>query len=219
MGSIVNMGNFYKERENFLFAFLGDVKTGKSATIRKLIIAWKKSKPSYYKVIAFDPQKRFQDLADYFLSSGDLSWALRLQKFQNCLIILDDYRLINKNPIPIRGLEDLISQRADLNLDIIYATHNPSLVINYLTYFTDRYYIFYTNSKDGQFEKKIPNYSLCVAAARKVNDHVQRFGRGEYPDFPHCIVITEEKKVKAIHMSRNVKEIKIKNNDRLQQRK
>lgn len=197
--------SFYKERENFLIGFIGDVKTGKSATMRKLIIAWKRSKPPNYKVIAFDPQNKFRDVADYFISPSDKLWAVRLQKFRNCLIVLDDYRLINKNPVPIEGLEDLISQRADLNLDIIYATHNPALVINYLTYFTDRYYIFYTNSRDDQFEAKIPNYALCVAASRKINQHVRKFGRGEYPNFPHCIVITETQGVKAIHMSQDIK--------------
>lgn len=210
MGTVIPMGSFHKERENFLIGFIGDVKTGKSATMRKIAIAWRKAKPSYYNIIAFDPQRRFTDLADYFIGAGDDKWAHRLQKFRNCLIILDDYRVINKNPIPISGLEYLISQRSDLNLDIMYACHNPGLVINYLTYFTDRYYIFYTNSTEGQFEKKIPNYSLCVAASRKVNEHVFNFGRGKYPDFPHCIVVVEERKVKAIHMSRNITDIKIK---------
>lgn len=197
------MKDFRKDREVFIAGIIGKNRTGKSVTARKIAMRWKKAKPSYYKVIAFDPQNRFRGIADEFIAAGNPRWALDLQKERNALIILDDYRLINKSVFPVKGLEELISQRAEYNLDIIYICHNPALVINYLTYFTDRYYIFATNSKDGQFEDKIPNHDLCIAASMKVNQHVKKYGRGEYPSFPYCIVDTETEKVIAINMFKN----------------
>lgn len=204
-----------EQRQNILWGVMGANRSGKSTVVKNWAKAWRESRPSSHQIISFDPQKRFQDISDKFISPEDAEWAQRVLQYKNILLILDDYRIINPLYTPIKGLSELMIARADRNIDIIYICHNPSLVIELLTYFTDRYYIFYTNSKEGSFQKKIPNYPLCIAAANKVNSHVQNISESDYeklyPNFPYCVVDVKRKSIAAINMVRDLRKTKILN--------
>lgn len=190
-------------RDNFLYCFIGTNRTGKSAIARKHIIAWKKSNPGKL-VIGFDPQRRFRDLIDIFISPEDPKWAVKLHKFRNCLIVLDDMRVLNEDARPVEGLSNLMYYRCDWNIDIITVFHNPSLVLNCISAYATHYFIFLTNAKDGSFKDKIPNYTLCQLASEEVNRYVSIYGRGKWPecDFPHIVVDCEKLKLMAIHMNK-----------------
>lgn len=203
------------ERGNILWGFLGANKFGKSTIVETIAKAWRSSRGSDYIVIGFDPQDMFKGIIDKYISPEDKDWCKRVLKYKNALLILDDYRIINPLHTPIDGLSQLMIDRTKLNIDIIYITHNPSLVIELLTYFTDKYFIFYTNSKEGSFQKKIPNYMLCITAANKINSHVQNISEEDYkalyPNFPYCVVDVRRKSITAVNMIRDLTKTKIKN--------
>lgn len=192
-----------KERDNFLYVFIGANRCGKSVTARKHAVAWKRANPGRL-IIGYDPQRRFTDLIDVHINPEDDEWALKLHKFRDALIIIDEFRQINENPQPVKGLRTLLAQRCDWNLDIITIFHNPDVVLNCITALATHYYIFLTNVKEGGFRDKIPNYTLCVVASKEVNRHVKTFGKGSFPacDFPHIIVDTEQQRLRAINMSK-----------------
>lgn len=190
------------ERDNFLYCFIGTNRCGKSLTARKHIIAWKQANPGRL-VIGYDPQKRFRDLLDVLIDPEDSEWCLKLHRFRNALIVIDEFRQLNEHGLPVKGLRTLLTQRCDWNLDIITIFHNPSLVINAISDVATHYFIFLTHTKEGAFQAKIPNYVLCIIASKEVNRYVSIFGRGTYPecDFPHIIVDGEKQKLRAIHMT------------------
>lgn len=197
-------------RLNFLYGFIGTNRTGKSSVAKKLAESWKLSNPGGL-IIAHDPQDNFVDLADIFIEPEDEDWAEKCCNFRNCLIILDDFRLINDSSRPVKGLSRLLYYRAKWNIDIITIFHNPSLVINALAHFISHYFIFMTNAQEGSFKNKIPNYSLCIAASEEVNKYVSIYGRGQYPNFPYVIVDCEKQKLMAINMEKKITKIPIKN--------
>jgi len=200
-----------KTRLNFLKGFIGTNRTGKSSIARDIADIWKSSRDERYNVITFDPQRRFADISDKGIDIEDEMWAVKLLREKNCLVILDDYRMINPGDKPIKGLPGLLYKRADNNMDIIYICHSPALVLNLFTYMTTEYYIFHTLSTDGSFKKKIPNYHLCITAVNEVNKYVRRNGRGEHAKssdysgqgFPYIIVNTEDHKLSAVNMDDN----------------
>lgn len=201
------------ERDNFLYVFIGGNRTGKSVTARKHAVAWKKANPGKL-IIGYDPQRRFQDLIDVHISPEDEFWAVKLQRFRNSLIIIDEVKQINENPVPVKGFKTLLAQRCDWNLDIITIFHNPGDVLNCISALATHYFIFFTNTKEGAFQAKIPNYMLCVIASKEVNKHVSIFGKGNYSikdkmgneqivcNFPHIIVDGEKQTLEAINMSK-----------------
>lgn len=199
-------------RINILWGFIGTNRTGKSVTALEYAEQWRASRPPEYQVIAFDPQKRFEHIADRTIAPEDKDWANNALKFRNSLLILDDYRIINESDRPVSGLANLMYYRADYNLDIIYICHNPGLVINTLTYFTTHYFLFYTEAMDESFKKKIMNYNLCIKAQRMINNYVTQHGRGAHPnspeyngqDFPYIIVDCEKRELFAINMEKNI---------------
>jgi hypothetical protein len=170
-------------RNNFLYGFIGTNRTGKSSVAKLLAEKWKEANPGQL-VIAHDPQDNFIDVADVFIQPEDDDWAIKCCSFRNCLIILDDFRLINESARPVEGLSNLLYYRAKWNIDIITIFHNPSLIINAIAHFISHYFIFLTNAQEGSFKNKIPNYSLCIAASEEVNKYVSVFNRGLYPKFP-----------------------------------
>lgn len=196
-------------RLNFLYGFIGTNRTGKSSVARKLAESWKLSNPNGI-IIAHDPQDNFKDLADVFIMPEDDDWAKKCHGFRNCLIILDDFRLINESSRPVEGLQTLLYYRAKWNIDIITIFHNPSLIINALAHFISHYFIFLTNAQEGSFKNKIPNYSLCAAASEEVNKYVSIYGRGKYPTFPYMIVDCEKQKLMAINMQKTITKIETK---------
>jgi hypothetical protein len=189
-------------KHNFLVGFIGTNRTGKSSIAKKIAHKWRRNNPSGH-IKAFDPQDNFSEIVDDVISNAGLSKnefkeymldkmnELSLYSNEGSLLILDDYKLIHRSLQEEEWLSFLMNFRAKFNVDIIYITHNPKLVINYLTYFTTHYYIFFTNSKEGSFEEKIPNYQLTYNASKLINSYVRSTGRGEYPNFPHIVVDTE----------------------------
>lgn len=194
-------------RLNFLYAFIGTNRTGKSSVANELAIAWKKTNPNRL-VVSHDPQNNFKEVTDVFIMPEDEEWALKCHNFRNCLIILDDFRLINEKNTPVKGLASLMYYRAKWNIDIITIFHNPSLILNLLAGFTTHYFIFLTSAQEGSFKNKIPNYSLCITASNQVNKYVSIFGRGKYPIFPYIVVDCEKQKLMSINMDKNLKNIK-----------
>lgn len=201
------------ERYNFCYGFIGINRTGKSATARELAEDWRKSRPDpKFRVISHDPQKRFADITDLFIDPEDEMWAVRCCELRNCLLILDDFKLLNLKNTPVKGLQSLLYYRAEHNVDIIYIVHNPALLINLLTYFTSHYYIFMTMAQEGSFQKKIPNYRLCQAASNQVNEYVRKYGPGKHKKdkeydgqgFPHVIVDCVDQRLVAVNMEKEV---------------
>lgn len=200
-------------RLNFVYGFIGVNRCGKSATAKELAVAWKKSNPGQ-EIISHDPQDNFGDITDVFIYQDDDDWALMCCEFRNCLIILDDVRLIHESDRLNKGLARLLYFRAKWNIDIMCIFHNPSLVLNGVAAFITHYFIFLTNAQEGSFKKKIPNYSLCIAASEEVNKYVSTFGRGKYPKFPYVVVDGEKQKLMAINMDRTISKIGINNDNK-----
>lgn len=212
-------------RNNFLMGFIGHNRTGKTTIALEMAKKWKESRKDCY-VIAFDPQKRFtketveidgveEPLVDTEIRLDESGvWYDRVLKFRNFLLILDDYHILLDKRIAEKGLKKLLAHRDDYNIDIIYITHTPSLILNLLTDYTTHYFIFFTQALAGKFKEKIQNFHLCSAAVRTVNKYVKVFGKGKYPNFPHCIVDTEKQTVQAFNMPKyeaiEEEEIKIK---------
>jgi len=180
---------------NYCIAIIGTNRTGKSVTAREIAIKWREKNEG--EIWAFDPQNRFQEIATNFVYMHDKDWCKKALKLKNGLLILDDYKLLPglRKHQPSDEFAELIYFRAQRNVDIIYICHNPALLMNFITYFTSHYFIFYTESLDGSFERKIPNYILCKQASHLINDYVKHLGRGNYPNFPHIIVDAERQKI------------------------
>ena len=192
--------NFEKERESFLWAFIGDNRTGKSVTALEFATDWRESNPDGT-IISHDPQSRFKNVSDFYIPTGRKSWASECADQKDCLLILDELRLLHPNPKAGEGLLKLMANRGENNIDIIYIVHNPSLVLETLTYFTGRYFMFYTNSKIGGFQKKIPNYTLAHSASYYINKYVRVYGKGSYPSFPYIIVDTVKEELYGMNMN------------------
>ncbi len=188
-------------RNNFVYGVIGTNTVGKSPFAKKIAEWWKESRPGGT-VVSFDPQNNFEKVSDMFIPIEDKDWAKKCLSLRDTLLILDDYRLINKHDRSVDGLMELLYFREKRNVDIIYICHNPMLVINDLTYFTTNYFIFLTRTKEGSFKDKIPNYTLCVTASKTVNKYVEKFGRGSYPNFPYIEVNCDKQKLLAYNMER-----------------
>ena len=205
------------DRLNFCIGFIGTNRTGKSSEAKAMIRSWKLSHPGDL-VVSHDPQDNFEEETDLRINPNDEQWAVKCCELRNCLIVLDDFRLINEKNTPVDGLKDLLYFRAKWNIDIIHICHNPSLLLNAMAFFTSHYYIFFTNAQEGSFKKKIPNYSLCEAASARVNKYVSLFGRGKHKkdkdyngqDFPYIIVDCEEQSLKAVNMTQDMSKMESK---------
>lgn len=202
-------------RDNFIIGACGVNKTGKSSTFRKIADNWRGARGDRFKISGHDPQRMFSGLIDKDLDINpeDKNWAVKCCKLRNCLLILDEIRILCPIPQhPPKGLVTLFSQCFFWNIDIMWMTHNPSLVPEICTFYTTKYYIFLTFTKEGQFQRKIPNYSLCMAGSNMVNDYVKAHGRGKHKldkdyngqGFPYAIVDTEHQTVTAINMHKKV---------------
>lgn len=199
-----------EDADNFLYVVIGTNRTGKSVTIRNQVIQWKRANPGCL-VIGFDPQRRFRDLFDIFITPEMKDWALKMQRMRNCLLVLDDMRILTgesgRSP---EGLDDLLYYRCDFNISIICIFHNPSKVLNSISDFATHYFIFFTNAREGKFKDKIPNYFLCVTASAEVNKYVSVYGKGTYDpvtrsgNFPYAFVDGEKQKIHLINMTRDM---------------
>lgn len=195
--------------DNFIYVPIGANRTGKSMTIRKQVIIWKRANPGYL-VIGFDPQRRFRDLFDIFITPEMDDWALKMLNMRNCLLVIDDTRILTgESGHAPKGLKTLLYFRCDYNISMIFIFHNPADVLNCISDLATHYFIFYTNTREGKFKEKIPNYFLCVTAAEEVNKYVSVYGRGTYPEcnFPYVVVDGERQKLMAINMTRQMNKI------------
>lgn len=211
----VNPKAYNNVRNNFINGAVGVNKTGKSTTFRRIAESWRGSRGDKFKIVGHDPQRMFSGLINRedYIDPEDKNWAVKCCKLRNCLLILDEIRILCPTPQhPPKGLVTLFSQCFYWNIDIMWMTHNPSLVPEVCTFYTTHYYIFLTFAKEGQFQKKIPNYSLCTAASNLVNNYVKQYGRGKHKldktydgqGFPYAIVNTEEQTIKGINMNKPI---------------
>ena len=198
--------NKKNRRENFMWGFIGHNRTGKTSIAAKYACEWKKSRPEGM-VIAFDPQDYFKSInvlvndvdsplidKEIYLYEID-SWYETVIKYKNVLLILDDYRTLHEKNIPDKGWYKLLALRNQRNIDIIWITHTPALILNILTAYTTHYFIFYTMTRKKGFEEKIPHYQLCMAASMYINKYVTQFGKGDYPNFPYIVVDTQNEEL------------------------
>lgn len=210
-----NINKSTETRDVFIIGACGVNKTGKSSTFRAIAESWRNSRDKSFRVAGHDPQRMFSGLIDknLYLDPENKNWALDCCKLRRCLLILDELKMlcpIAQHP-PI-GLVKLLSNCYYNEVDIMWMVHNPSLVPEIFTYYTTKYYIFLTFSKEGQFQKKIPNYSLCTAASNYVNTYVRIHGKGKHkldPEykgqgFPYGIVDTEKQKVVLVNMPKKL---------------
>lgn len=203
------MSRIINSRENSNDIFIGANKSGKTTIAEMMAREWRKHRPNNHLIVAFDPTRRIEDITDISIDAEDTEWALRCSKLRNCLLFLDEVRLLNEQNTPVKGLKSLLQMHTNYNIDIISVFHNPGLVLNAFTYHAQRYFIFHTHTQEGSFQKKIPNYLLCTTAAEQVNEYVRVFGRGEYPKFPYIVVNTTNQKLQAYNMDKKLRNIKI----------
>lgn len=185
----------------FCWGYIGDNRTGKSVTAEQHAQDWKASNPKGT-VVSFDPQKRFTNVTDYniFLYEVD-TWAESAKKLGNALLILDELRIIHPKAVPNKHFLELMGNRGEQFIDIMYIVHYPAAILELLTNFTDRYYIFPTNSRSDSFEKKIPDYSLAFTASVFINKYTRAFGQARYPGpFPHMMVDRKDGSVSAMNI-------------------
>lgn len=175
------------KRKNFFGMFIGTNRTGKSVTARQYAEKWKIHNPEGF-ILAFDPQDNFENIADEFIVVGQKNWEQVATNKRNALLVFDDYRLLNMKNTPYNAFIQLMNYRAKWNVDIIMVTHSPSLVLAYFAFYVTDYFIFYTQTQKDTFERKIPNYQVCLDSSELINAYVKMHGRGEYPKFPHIIV-------------------------------
>lgn len=194
-----------QERSVFLIGIVGTNGTGKSVTARAIAERWKQTRP-HSDIMAYDPTDVFGDVANKFIYPHE-DWCEKALELNNALLILDEVRILHPNPVAKGKFLELMSMRRDQSIDIIYIVHNPSLILSILTYFTTRYYLFYTQALEGAFKSKMPNYSLCIGASDFINSYVRELIRrtekkGTYPNFPYVVVDNETEKITAINIDR-----------------
>ena len=202
-----------KTRKNFLWGFVGHNTTGKTPTAVELCKAWKAVRPGW-KAIGYDPQDKFTEagVLDIRIYASNADWAKVLcqqdpvtkkWKYGNSLLILDDYRMLHPNDSMDKGFLDLLALRVRMNMDIVFICHNPKLILERLSYYVTHYSIFYTESQLGAFQNRIPKYVACQKASVLINKYVLKFGRGQYPNFPHILVENESDELQLINMERS----------------
>lgn len=192
------------KRQNYCMSFIGTNRTGKTSVAKTMAKSWKQQNPGR-RVMVFDPQNKFSDIAtDFIFLNESRTWGNKILSLRNALLILDDYRLLHHKHQIIEEFAALLNFRSEWNVDIIYICHSPSLVLNTLTYYTSHYFIFYTLAQKDSFERKIPHYELCERAKSYINKYVRVKGRGSYPHFPHMIVDCENGTLLAQNMEKRI---------------
>lgn len=201
------MVNFNGTRENFFIGFVGDTKTGKTTLMYELARAWKAAKPKDYTVFGFDVHGDKGDVIDVKIDIADENWDSAIPNLRNSLIILDEVGLLHPEEKTRATFKNLCSSFQNRNNDVMYSVHNPKLILQTFTYYTTQYYIFKTNSKEGGFKDKIPDYRLAYAASLMVNKYTTANGKGTYPNFPFVEVNRLNGEVNAYNFN-NVKDLR-----------
>lgn len=171
-------------RENIFAGFIGDTKTGKTTLMFELARQWKASKPKDFIVYGFDVHGDKKDIIDVNIELADETWYEKLPTLRNSLILLDEVGILHPEEKTRKEFKELCSSFQNRNNDVFYSVHNPKLILQTFTYYTTHYYIFKTNSKEGGFKDKIPDYRLAYAASVYINKYTTVNGKGTYPNFP-----------------------------------
>lgn len=167
----------------------GNNNTGKSVVTNSIISSWIKKNPKGY-VAAFDPQERFKDVRDINIKTKeDLEL---LPSMKNSLIVFDDFRKIHPTTQQQKWLSDLMDNRFEHGLDLIFVFHSPKRIIEFITYYADVFVIFFTNYKDKDVKDKIPDDELILESLELIKEEYRENGQGDYPIFPHVIALTNE---------------------------
>lgn len=182
-----------------MFALFGANRVGKTTLLKNLIREWRKSHIGC-PVIGFDPQLaiRYEDKNGIKVPTGLLdevieineknTWVDRVLKKRNCLLVLDEFRLLHPSPQSSDHLLKLLAMWAQYNMDVMMTFHAPSLVLDTLTYYITHYMVFYTQAVKQKFQDKLSNFEIVLNASAFVNKYVEQQGLGEYPIFPYVCV-------------------------------
>lgn len=191
----------------FLYGFIGENGTGKSVTAKLIAELWKKKNPKG-KIYVHDLQGDFEDIADGYIHSYNKKWALEMSKKTNCLLILDEKRVLHPSAQTQPDVLQLLARRRKSNINIIFIVHNPKLILESFTYFTNKFFVFATNSREGSWSDKIPNYELAFAGSRLINNYTAKINpkdyAGLYPNFPHIIIDTKRNKLLAQNINHKI---------------
>ncbi len=165
----------------------GNNNTGKSVVVNAVIGSWVKKNPNGY-VAAFDPQQRFKKDID-IKTPEDLS---ELAGMKNSLIVFDDFRKIHLKSQPEKWLSDIMDNRYEHGLDLIFVFHSTKRILEFLTIYADTFMVFFTNYKEQDIIKKVPDSEFVLEALSLVQKEYRSNGAGEYPIFPHCLVLPND---------------------------
>jgi len=215
-----------EKRDNFVEFWIGHNRTGKSVNLREQAIAYKKKHPKK-KIIAFDPQNRFKDIADEFIF--DENWEQYLVAKGNGLtisdtyFILDDYRALMEKDTTPKPFVRMLMQRNEYGLDFSLVCHNPKFILERVSYYTTHVNLFYSSGGDESFKSsgKIMNIETIMQCRKVINTYVTEYDKGEHKSvsksgkntFPFIRLDFEEEKLSLLNMPHaivNGKEIKIK---------
>lgn len=187
-------------RENDLIGIIGTNGTGKTSKAVALAESWREANDG--PIMTFDPQFRFTHISDFSINASDESYKKEILRLRNGLLIMDDFRILHSKNIAEKWLMDLLQYRRAYNVDIIYIVHSPALVLNALSYYTTKYYVYYTETTLGSWQKKIPNYRICQAASLYINKYVSIKGKGKFPDFPYMMVDNSRRKITGVNINK-----------------
>ncbi len=182
-------------KEVRLIIIMGNNNTGKSVVAKSIIDSWIIKNPNGY-VAAFDPQNRFDQKNINVKTDEDLR---DLSSMKNSLIVFDDFRKIHKKERPADWLIDLMADRYENGLDLIFIFHGPKQLIEFLTTYEDLYLIFYTNYKEKDLYQRFPEPDIISKTMDIITHEYRNNGQGEYPTFPHCMVEVNENLITKIN--------------------
>jgi hypothetical protein len=170
-----------KKRNAFLTIFLGHNRVGKTTVARRLALAYRKANPSNV-IYRFDPQNKFSDIPGT-VAIVDNDWEYMLNK-KDCLIILDDYRMLLSDDKLDKNFLRLLALRDEHGIDIILITHHPDLIHQRISYYTTELFIFYCNkSDDTSSSTKLCNSGRVLGLIDDVNKYCHDRG-SKYGDNP-----------------------------------
>ncbi len=182
-------------KEVRLIIIMGNNNTGKSVVAKSIIDSWIVKNPYGY-VVAFDPQQRFSQKNVDIKTDEDLRG---LHLYSNALIIFDDFRKIHKKERAQDWLIDLMADRYENGLDLIFITHSPKQLIEFLTTYEDLYLIFFTNYKEKDLQARMPEPDIISKAMDIISNEYRNNGEGEYPIFPHVMVNVNKNAITKIN--------------------
>ncbi len=153
--------------------------------MKAILGKWIKENPLGF-IAAFDPQDRFKEEKDINIKTKEDFNDLALMK--NSLIAFDDFRKIHPKNQPEKWLTDLMDNRCENGLDLIFTFHSTKRILEFLTIYADTFVTFFMNYKDKDIINKVPDGEIVLDALNIVKKEYRENGEGKYPIFPHCIV-------------------------------